>query len=94
MTARPPLTFRVRVAPATWIDVPSLCEASRAVRRHIDQHLLASSTWGQASAPVEDESGEIVAYVSYNGRVWTPERNWERRREITGSGLRGEGDAA
>ncbi len=83
--------LEVRVAPGVWVPVETLYEASLAVRQHIDGYGLGSSTWGQAEAPVRDGAGRIVALVSYNGRVWTPQRDWRQREEIAGAALHQEG---
>ena len=82
----------VRVAPGIWVPVETLAEASLAVRQHIDGYGLGSSTWGQAVAPVRDDAGRVVALVSYNGRVWTTERNWKKRTEIVGEALHAQED--
>ena len=42
---------------------------------------------------MQDAAGATVALISYNGRVWTTERDWQQRREITGSALHADGGA-
>lgn len=79
--------LRVRVVPKTWVPVASLHEASLAVRQHLDAYGLGYSRWGQAYAPVRDAAGKVVAVISFNGRCWTPQRDWKKRTEIaTGGG--------
>jgi len=77
----------VRIARATWVPVETLAEASRAVREHLDSNALGASQWGQLHAPVKDGAGKVIALVSYNGRVWTPARDWRQQVEITGEAL-------
>jgi hypothetical protein len=77
----------VRIAPATWVPVETLAEASRAVREHLDSNALGASQWGQIHAPVKNEAGKVVAVISFNGRVWTPARDWRKQVEITGEAL-------
>ncbi len=82
--------YEVRVAPGIWIRVATLAEASLAVCQHRDAYNFGSSKWGQESAPVRAiGTTRAIARVSYNGRVWTPERDWQRRSEITGAALHG-----
>jgi hypothetical protein len=83
--------LKVRVARGTWVPVEALHEAALAVRQHIDAYGLGSSNWGQAQAPVQDADGKTVALISYNGRVWSTERDWQQRHEITGADLHVEG---
>jgi hypothetical protein len=80
--------YEVRVAPRTWVGVLTLAEASLAVCQHRDAYGFGYSKWGQESAPVRAVGGtRAIARVSYNGRVWTPERDWQKRTEITGPAL-------
>ena len=85
------MTLSVRVAPNTWWPVATLGEASRSVRLWLDTNALGASKWGQGSAPVKNRHGKLVALISYNGRVWTTERNHADRREIVGRDLDVEG---
>lgn len=50
-------------------QVETLAEASKAVRKFIDDFLLGSSTWTGGKVYVGRKQ---VARVSYNGRVWEP----------------------
>lgn len=56
--------------PERTTRVSSMREASLVCREYIDEHGLGGGNWtgGQIM-----ENGKIVAYVSYNGRVWKPE---------------------
>lgn len=78
--------FTVRVGPGRWVPAETLADAARLVREYIREHLdrrgLGGSAWGQLNAPVRDATGRRVAVVSYNGRVWTPERDWRKQTEI------------
>ena len=54
------------------VAVASLQQASTKVRAVIDEEC-----WGMSDVPrkfgnVVDERGDLVARVSYNGRVWNP----------------------
>jgi hypothetical protein len=63
------------------VEVASLREASEACRRFIEDHDLGGGNWN--GGRVRDAAtGGVEALVSYNGRVWTPERDWRRRKEI------------
>jgi len=81
----------VRIAPKTWVNVATLADASRAVRGYLDSNGLGFSGWGQESAPVTNGSKKTIARVSYNGRVWTGQRDWQKRTEIVGDALGVEG---
>ena len=80
--------LEVRVAPKTWVPVENLYEASLAVRQYLEASWIGASKWGQLNAPVcRAGTRKVIALVSYNGRVWTTERDWQRRTEITGAAL-------
>lgn len=49
------------------INVQSLHEASTVCRAYIERKDLPASKWPEA--PIVD-NGQIVAKVSYNGRIW------------------------
>ncbi|AOG03400.1 hypothetical protein [Bosea sp. RAC05] len=51
--------------------VVNFIEASRVCRKYIDDNDLSSRNW--SGGDVHDRSGALVAKVSYNGKVWTPE---------------------
>lgn len=63
------------------MKVGSLQEAARACRRFIEEHDLGSGNCHDAEV-FDDATGERVAMVSYNGRLWTPENDWRKRRPI------------
>jgi|GEM_PF-1788312 len=51
------------------IKIDSLEEASLTVKSYIDQYDLGSSQW--YGGEVFLANGKMIAYVSYNGRVWS-----------------------
>jgi hypothetical protein len=64
------------------VSATTLVEASDVCQRFIAEHDLGSSNWN--GGRVRDLStGKIVALVSYNGRIWTPQRDWRERKEIS-----------
>ena len=50
-----------------WVQVNSFKEASEAVKCFIDRNSLGGGNWSGGDII---ENGEVIAYVSYNGRVW------------------------
>ncbi len=65
----------------TTAEVAALQEASELCQRFIERHGLGGGNW--SGGQVRDAiTGKMVALVSYNGRVWTPERRWQDRKEI------------
>ena len=52
-------------------------EASRAVQKFIAENNLGGGNW--PGGPVYDDTGTQVAYISYNGRVWEPDGNTEKK---------------
>lgn len=66
--------------PAFVVPVSDLADA-----RDKSQEFIMSNDLGGGNVgdfPVYNETGKIIAFISYNGRVWTPEDNWEERKEI------------
>lgn len=59
--------------------VDTLRKASEVVREYIECNLLGSSCF--TGGDVINDNGKLVAHVSYNGRVWTPEK-WPECHEI------------
>jgi hypothetical protein len=54
------------------INVATLKEASEVCCRFIHEHALGGGNW--SGGQVRDAAtGKLVARISYNGRVWTPE---------------------
>lgn len=62
---------QVRVAPKK-VAVRDLKDASRACQAFIRQHELGGGNW--TGGDVTDAHGQLVAKVSYNGRVWGPDK--------------------
>lgn len=52
------------------VRVRSLDEASKTVRKYIDTFGLGASEF--TGGRVENEAGDKVAEISYNGRIWLP----------------------
>jgi hypothetical protein len=53
-------------------------EASRACRAYIREHDLTMHNWSGGKVT---QNGRVVARVTYNGRVWTPEP-WPHCTEV------------
>jgi hypothetical protein len=58
--------------PKKLVRVKSLSEASAVARRFIYQNGLGGGNW--TGGKVYDQHGKLVAYVSFNGRVWDSDR--------------------
>lgn len=54
------------------LTVPDLESAARAVVAYIGEEDLGSRDWCGGEVLRDDGSREVVAVVSYNGRVWAP----------------------
>ncbi len=52
-----------------WVEVADLDEASRVCRAYIVEHDLGSGNW--TGGEVRSDLNEVVARISFNGRVWT-----------------------
>jgi hypothetical protein len=63
--------FRVTLARKKFADCKSLQECSIAVRKFIDDNMLGASAFYGGRVAV---NGKTVAWVSYNGRLWKPDR--------------------
>ncbi len=63
----------------TEVTVSSFKEASLAARAWIEANELGGGNVGGLKVY---EGKKLVALVSYNGRVWTPEVEWTLRKEI------------
>ncbi|MBP6479835.1 MAG: hypothetical protein KA310_03215 [Pseudomonadales bacterium] len=59
--------------PARWVKVASLAEASRVFRAWVAQYELGGGNCGRDTGEVRRAPDEVVARVSFNGRVWSPE---------------------
>lgn len=55
------------------VRINSITEASYAIQAYTDDNDLPSSTFG--GGQIIDDFGEVIAVVSYNGRVWEPKWN-------------------
>ncbi len=66
-------------APET-VWVATLLEASEVCRRWIEEHDLGGGEWD--GGQVHDHTGKPVAFVSYNGRAWTPVARWQDRQSL------------
>ncbi|MFQ5845800.1 MAG: hypothetical protein ACE5JG_12525 [Planctomycetota bacterium] len=64
------------------VQIAGFREASVACRRFIEEHDLGGGNWSGGRVR-ETATGRVIALVSYNGRVWTPERNWRDRKEVS-----------
>lgn len=53
----------------TWLPVATFAAASFACRTFIEAHDLGASRW-RGGRIVDAATEEVVATVSYNGRVW------------------------
>lgn len=56
---------------ARQVKVSDYAEASRVVRRFLDDAGIGNSCW--QGGEITDDDDQVVARVSYNGRVWPPE---------------------
>lgn len=72
------------------LRVANLEEASRCLAAQRDRGGYGASAMLPGCGDVRDERGELVARVSYNGRIWTPEgepldaigeREWMGRKD-------------
>jgi hypothetical protein len=57
--------------PKGSVNVPSLRAASAICRAYIEKYELGGGNWC-GGAVFDATSGEHVAHISYNGRVWRP----------------------
>ncbi len=62
-----------------YYEVGSLREASELTRKFINEFRLSSSNWN--GGKVCDENFNLIAHISYNGRVWDNE-DWKIAKEI------------
>lgn len=56
----------------SWLPVATFAAASFACRTFIEAHDLGASRW-RGGRIVDAATEEVVATVSYNGRVWLPD---------------------
>lgn len=64
-------------------QVSTLQEASEEVRKYIDEYDLGARTLEGGTVKINNKK---IANVSYNGRVWTPQK-YPNCTEITGAAL-------
>lgn len=57
--------------PNSILKVQTYNDAVEAVKTYIELNTLGSSNWN--GGEIINSKGEIVAYISYNGRVWDGE---------------------
>lgn len=66
--------MRVFLSRIKAVEVASYAEASAEVRKHIEKNDLGAGCSSSAPAftggEILNASGEQIAHVSYNGRVW------------------------
>lgn len=62
--------FRVKLLEGGWQQVPSLDAASAAISEERDRLGAGVSAWKQDTGQVVDRQGQLVARISYNGRIW------------------------
>ncbi len=62
------------------VKVESFKEASEACTKFIGDNDLGSGNW--AGGQITDDSGKVIAHVSYNGRVWEGEMWTSTCKEI------------
>ena len=67
------LTLGGEDLPNREVGCGSLEEASLELRNFVVFHNLGASQLSKECGTVKDRTGGIVALVSYNGRVWSPD---------------------
>lgn len=68
-----------RTIPEERAEVEDLQEAQKVCREYINRTGIGGGNWAGGEVW---EDGEKIAYISYNGRVWTPENDWTKRKII------------
>lgn len=68
--------MKVYLTTKRFVPVANFAEASKRVRKFIDDGDLGAGC-GSSLAPftggnIVDDAGNVIAHVSYNGRVWPP----------------------
>ena len=69
------------IAPVVF-PVDDLSGAVIMCQSFINASGIGSGNWGNGAGEVRDDSGKIIAHISYNGRVWKPGKNIYNRKEI------------
>ncbi len=62
---------RCRLSAPVSFGCKTLAEAARICRRYIADHDLGGGNWTGGEI-IDRDTREVVARVSYNGRVWPP----------------------
>lgn len=57
----------------------TLSEIRKKALAYIAENELGGGNWPNCRVM---KDGKTIALMSYNGRFWTPEKNWEERKEI------------
>lgn len=70
------------LSPELVVRVDTFASASLRCIEYITVWKLGSGNW--TGGRVTDENGNVIAHVSYNGRVWTPDP-WPRSKLLYGS---------
>lgn len=68
-----PISDPVLVTGQTFSEIRSKAQ------KYIADNALGGGNWPNCQVM---RGGKPVALMSYNGRFWTPEKNWEERKEI------------
>jgi hypothetical protein len=63
-----------------YFEVNSLLEAKNLTQKFIKEFNLVGSNW--IGGRVIDEENQLIAYISYNGRVWQDENYPSKEIEI------------
>jgi glutamine cyclotransferase len=72
--------YGVRWLPkAQTVHVTTFEHAHEVFRAWIEENDLGGGNVGETKIL---DNGKLVAYISYNGRLWTTEKNWSDRKEI------------
>lgn len=69
----------IKIAKAR-IPVSGFAKASEVCKNFIEKHGLGSGNW--TGGQIGNIEGEIIAHVSYNGRVWEGEKWSQDCKEI------------
>lgn len=63
------------------VTVASFKEASEVCNKFINDNDLGSGNW--SGGDITDESGKVIAMVSYNGKVWKGDTLTGKNEQIT-----------
>lgn len=72
-----------------WVKVASLAEASRVFREWVRQYNLGGGNCVRDCGEIRRAPKEVVARVSYNGRVWPPGPWKPGQKEMTDADMGG-----